>query len=137
MRLRSRCGVAGSDHNGGKSVANDGCGFCSSVNAILAALAGAFVIVLGISELTERVVPVGLEAVSDEAVVGVDSKVTTPGQLGAVAGAFDMAGTQGVSFIDAGFELGLDGERDLEGERVTISSRRAPIAASMLAPGTG
>ena len=104
MRLRSRGGVAGSDHNRGKvggqrpdarfllfTERNFGCARC------------AFVIVLGISELTEGVVPFGLEAVSDEAVVGVDSKVTTPGQLGAVAGAFDMAGTQGVSFIDACF----------------------------------
>ena len=34
-----------------------------------------------------------------------------------MAGAFDVAAAQRVGFVGAGFELGLDGERDLERER--------------------
>src|SRR5439155_5698310 len=47
--------------------------------------AGAFVVVLGALQRAQRVVPVGLQRVGDEAVVGVDGQVPAAGQLGALA----------------------------------------------------
>ena len=63
---------------------------CSSLSA-LADGGGAFVVVLGGLELAEGVVPVGFEAVGDEAVVGVDGEVAAAGEVGVVAGSFDVA----------------------------------------------
>jgi nucleoside-diphosphate-sugar epimerase len=82
----------------------------------LGGCAGPLVVLLGVVELAEGVVPVGLEAVGDQAVVGIDGEVAAAGELGAVAGSFDVAAPQGVGFVGAGFEFGLDGEGDLEGD---------------------
>lgn len=79
--------------------------------------AGAFVVVLRVLEGAEGVVPVRFEAVGDEPVVGVDGEVAAAGELGSVAGPFDVGTAQRVGFIGAGFELGLDGQGDLERER--------------------
>ena len=62
----------------------------------------------------QRVVPVGFEGVGDEPVVGVDGEVAAAGQVGVVAGAFDVGGAQRVGFGGAGVQFGLDGEGDLE-----------------------
>ena len=78
---------------------------------------GALVVVLGCLQRAQRVVPVGLEGVGDEPVVGVDGEVAAAGELGVVAGPLDVGAAQLVGFLGAGFELGLDAERDLEGER--------------------
>jgi hypothetical protein len=85
--------------------------FCSSVKEFLGDSGRPLVFVLGVSHLSEGVVPVGFQAVGDKAVVGIDGKVATPGQLGPVAGALDVAAAQGVGLVSACFELGLDGER--------------------------
>jgi hypothetical protein len=57
----------------------------------LGSVGGPLVVVLGGLVLAEGVVPVGFEAVGDEAVVGVDGHVTTRSQVGSVAGPFDVA----------------------------------------------
>ena len=77
---------------------------------------GPLVVVLGGLQLAQSVVPVGFEAVGHEPVVGVHGQVAAAGELGAVAGAFDVAAPQGIGFLGAGFEFGLHGERDFEGE---------------------
>ncbi len=74
----------------------------------------ALVLALGCLERTQRVVPVGFERVGDEPVVGVDGEVAAAGELGTLACALDVTLPQLVGFISAGFELGLDVERDLE-----------------------
>jgi hypothetical protein len=78
---------------------------------------GMFVVVAGVLEGAERFVPVGLEAVGDKPVVRVDREVAATGELSALAGPFDVGAPQGVCFVGASFELGLDGEGDLERER--------------------
>ena len=77
----------------------------------------AVVFVLGGLQRAERVVPVGLERVGDEPVVGVDGEVAAAGEFGALAGALDVGAAELVGFVGAGFELGLNVERDLERER--------------------
>ena len=118
MRLRSRCGVAGSDHRAGKSAASARMRSC----VLVGERGGRWRrwpcrSRPGRLQLAEGVVPVGFEAVGDEPVVGVDGEVAAAGQVGVVAGAFDVAAAQRVGFVGAGFEFGLHGEGDLEGER--------------------
>jgi hypothetical protein len=43
-----------------------------------------------------------------------------------------VASPEPVGLVGARFELGLDVERDLERERLTVSSSSRPIAASTL-----
>ena len=66
---------------------------CSS-----SALAGggglALVFVLGGLQRAERVVPVGLEGVRDEPVVGVDGEIPAAGELGMLAGAVDVGAAE-------------------------------------------
>ena len=115
MRLRSRCGVCGLDQRAGKSVASErilvfelvGEGGCCGG-------AGAFVVLARGLQGAQRVVPVGFEAVGDEPVVRVDGQVAAAGQVGAVAGAFDVPAAQCVGFGGAGVEFGLHGQGDLE-----------------------
>ena len=76
-----------------------------------------FVLVLGGLERSEFVVPVGLEGVGNEPVVRIDREIAAAGELGVVAGALDVTGAQCVCFVGACFELGLDGQRDLQRER--------------------
>ncbi len=97
--------------------------------------AGPLVVVLGGIEGAEGIVPVGLQRVGDQPVVGVDGQVAAAGELGVVAGAFDLGAAQLVGLVGAGFQLGLDGERDLQRQGVTVSSSSWPTAASMPAPG--
>ena len=118
MRLRSRCGVAGLAQSAGKSVAR------ARIRALMfvgeggcGGGAGAVVVVACGLQGAQRVVPVGFEGVGDEPVVGVDGQVAAAGQVGAVAGAFDVLAAQRVGFGGAGFQFGLHGEGDLERER--------------------
>ena len=73
----------------------------------VAGLVGAVVVVLGVGELAQPVVPVGLERVGDEPVAGVDGEVAAAGQVGVVAGALDVRGAQGIGFVGAALELCL------------------------------
>ena len=118
MRLRSRCGCRWVGPEGGEVGGELRMRVvCSWVSAAWAAAAGAVVLVLGCLEGAEGVVPVGLERVSDEPVFGVDGEVAAAGELGAVAGALDVVLAELVGIVGACFELGLNGERDLECER--------------------
>ena len=67
--------------------------------------------------VAQRVVPVGLERVGDEPVVRVDGEVSAARELGVLAGTLDVGASELVGLVGAGFELGLDGECDLERER--------------------
>ena len=89
----------------------------------------AVVFVLGGLQRAERVVPVAFERVGDEPVVGVDGEVAAAGELGVVAGSVDVGAAELVSFAGAGFELGLDGERDLERERGDRPEQQIPDRA--------
>jgi hypothetical protein len=77
----------------------------------------AVVFVLGGLKRAERLVPVGFEAVGNEPVVGIDGEIAATGELGVLVGALDVGPAELVGFIGAGFEFGLDGQRDLERER--------------------
>jgi len=66
--------------------------------------------------VAQRVVPVGLERVGDEPVFRVDGEISAAGELGALTGTLDVAASELVGLVGACFELGLDGERDLERE---------------------
>jgi hypothetical protein len=88
-------------------VVEDGPGSCG----------GPFVVVAGVLQWAQGVVPVGFEAVGNEPVVGVDGEVAAAGEVGAVTGPLHVGASQGVGLVAAGFELGLHGEGDLERER--------------------
>jgi len=75
------------------------------------------VVVFGGAQGAQRVVPVGFQAVGDEPVVRVDGQVAAAGQVGVLAGSFDVAAAQRVGFVGAGLEFGLHGQGDVEGER--------------------
>jgi hypothetical protein len=74
------------------------------------------VVVLGGLDGAQRVVPVGLERVGNEPIVGVDGEVAAARELGALARAVDLRAAQLVGFVGALLEFGLDGERDVERE---------------------
>ena len=137
MRLRSRWGCCGLDHSAGKSVASERiwC-FMFVGEGGRGGGAGAFVVLAGGLQGAQRVVPVGFEAVGDEPVVGVDGQVAATGQVGAVAGAFDVLAAQCVGFGGAGVELGLHGQGDLERVRGEGVEQQCPTAASTPPPGT-
>ena len=107
IRLRSRCGVAGSAHRAGKSAARRGPVHALLLGDGVGVGAGVLVVVVGGLQGTERVVPVGLEAVGDEPVVRVDGEVAAAGEVGAVAGAFDVVACAAVGLGGAGVELAL------------------------------
>jgi hypothetical protein len=65
---------------------------------------------LRLIEGAERGVPVGFEGVGDQPVGGVDGEVAAAGQIGVVAGAFDVGCAQRVGLVGAVLEFGLDGE---------------------------
>ena len=79
--------------------------------------AGALVVLARGVQGAQCVVPVGFEAVGDEPVVRVDGQVAAAGQVGAVAGAFDVPAAQCIGFGGAGVQFGLHGQGDLERER--------------------
>ena len=116
MRLRSRCGVRGSDHRAGKSDAR------AAMRSLSWLASGdgfgglAFVVFLGLAEGAQRVVPVGFEVDGHESVVGVHGHVSPPCLFGVVPGPFDVLAAQPVGFGGATFELGLHGEGDVEGD---------------------
>jgi hypothetical protein len=74
---------------------------------------GVLVVVLGGAQRAQRIVPVRFQGVGDQPVVRVDGQVAAAGELGAVAGAFDVCAAQLVGLVGAGLELGLHVERDL------------------------
>ena len=76
--------------------------------------AGAVVVLARGLQGPQRVVPVGFEAVGDQPVIRVDGQVAAAGQVGAVAGAFDVPAAQCIGFGGAGVEFGLHGQGDLE-----------------------
>ena len=134
--MRSRCGVCGLDQSAGKSVARARIrSFSSSVRVGCGGGAGAVVVVVRGLQGAQRVVPVGFEAVGDEPVVRVDGQVAAAGQVGAVAGAFDVPAAQRVGFGGAGVQFGLHGQGDLERERGEGVEQQVPTAASTPPPG--
>ena len=85
-------------------------------------------------------VPVGLEGVGHEAVVGVDAQVAALSQLGLVAGPLDLPVAEPVGLIGARLELGLDSQRHLERERAhgldeQLPERAVDVAAEHLLAG--
>jgi hypothetical protein len=80
-------------------------------------LGGALVLVFGVGELAQLVVPVGFELVSDEAVGGVDSEGASAGGVGGVLGALHAHLADPVGVGGALGELGGDRERGLDRQR--------------------
>ena len=68
---------------------------------------GLLVFVLGGLVVAQRVVPVGLESVSDEPIIGVDREVTPACESGVVAGSLDVTATELVGFSGTGLQLGF------------------------------
>jgi hypothetical protein len=75
---------------------------------------GAVVVVLGVGEVAQLRVPVGLQGVGDESVGGVDREVAAAGRVGGVLGALDVGGADAVGVFGALDELGADLQRGLE-----------------------
>jgi hypothetical protein len=71
-----------------------------------ARLAGGVVGVLGVGQGAQGGVPVGFEGAGDQPVGRVDGEVAAAGQVGVVAGALDVGGTQRVGLGRAVFQLG-------------------------------
>jgi len=81
------------------------------------AATGAVVVVLGVVEVTQPLVPVRFEGVSDEPVAGVDGEVAAAGGIGGVAGPFDVGGADAVGVGGPVGEFAADGDRGLDRER--------------------
>ena len=80
-------------------------------------LVPALMILLRRRERPQLVVPVGLERVRHQAVVGIDAEVPALGELGLIAGPLDLGPPEPVGLGRPGRELGLDAESGLERER--------------------
>ncbi len=78
---------------------------------------GSLVLLFGLTQLTQRIVPVGLEAVGHQSVVGIDRQIASPRRFGPMTGPLDVAGAQRVGFAGAGFKFCLDAEGDVESDR--------------------
>src|SRR6516165_1960652 len=72
---------------------------------------------LGLVELAQAVLPLGLDAAGDEAVVGVDSAIATLGALRLVACALDRETPLRQRAVVVGFDALGRGERGLDAER--------------------
>ncbi len=79
--------------------------------------APALVLLLRGRQGPQPVVPFSLERIGDQAVVGIDLHVATPGQLGLVASPVHLLASQLIRLVGAHPELLLHGEGDLEGHR--------------------
>src|SRR5205085_292269 len=86
-------------------------------------LAGFVVGGLGVVEGAQGAVPVGFEGFGDEPVGGVDGEVAALGEVGVVAGAFDVGGAQGVGFGGAVLQFSGDGQRGLSGQRGELADQ--------------
>ncbi len=62
-------------------------------------------------------VPVGLERVGDESIGGVHLHIAMPRLVGLVLRTLDLAVSQAIGLIEAGSDLLLHGERQLQGHR--------------------
>ena len=76
----------------------------------------AFVVLLGLGQGPELGVPVGLQGVGHEAVVGIDPAVAALGELGLVACRLEFLATQAIHFFAPGPELVAHREGDLEAQ---------------------
>ena len=97
--------------------------------------AGALVVLAGGVQGAERVVPVGFQAVGDQPVVGVDGQVAATGQVGAVAGAFDVSAAQCIGFGGAVLSSACTVRATSSAWGVRVSSSRRPTVASTVPPG--
>ena len=59
----------------------------------------------------------------DEPVGGVDGEVAAAGQVGVVAGAFDVGGAQRVGFGGAVLQFGGDGQGRFGGQRAELADQ--------------
>ena len=116
--MRSRAGVSGSAPHGGEvgGQVQDALAF---VRVDDEPIGGALVLVglLGLGERAELGVPVGLQRVGDEPVGGIDLHVAVAGAVDLVRGPFDLAVPEAIGLVEAGGDLLLHGERQLEGHR--------------------
>ena len=65
----------------------------------------AFVVVLGVAQRTQLVVPFSFERLGHQAVVGVHAQVAALGELGFVTGPFHLLVAQAVGLVGPGQEL--------------------------------
>ena len=77
----------------------------------------AFVVVLGVAQRTQFLVPFGFERLGHQAVVGVDGEVAALGELGFVAGPVHLLVSQVVGLLGPGDKLVVHGQGHFEGER--------------------
>ena len=83
----------------------------------VAGVGGALVLVAGVGEFAQLVVPVGFELIGDEPVGRVHGEVASAGCLSRVLGALDAHLPDPVGIGGALLELGGDGERGLDRQR--------------------
>src|SRR5205807_2202516 len=78
--------------------------------------AGAVVVVLGLTQAPQGLVPVGLQCVGHQPVARVHAEVAPAGQLRMRLSALHVGSPQPVRLTGPGLELGLDAEGDLQGQ---------------------
>ena len=138
MRLRSLAGVGGVVPDRGQvgdQLLDPGLLVVGELAEVL--LAGVVIGFLGLVLGAQGGVPVGFEGVGDEPVGGVDGQVAAAGQVGVVAGAFDVGCAQRVSLVGPVLKFGLDGEGGFDGQRGEVSMSSMPIRWPGLWPGDG
>ena len=91
----------------------------------------------GLVERAQLRVPVGLELVGDQAVVGVDLHVASAREIGFVARALDLLLAQAIGLVGARLELLLHGQAPASSAMgVTVSTSSSPIASSIARRGS-
>ena len=64
--------------------------------------------------MSQALVPVRLERIGDQPVVGIDFEVTSTRELGLIAGAFKLGTSQSFGGLDSPRDFFLHGERNLQ-----------------------
>ena len=74
-----------------------------------------FAVVLGLRQRAELVVPVRFQSIGDQTIARIDLQVATLGEVGLVAGAFDLLLPQSIGIVESLLQFVLDGKSDFQG----------------------
>ena len=96
-------------------------------------LALSLILLLGLGQRTQPLVPIRFQGVGHQAILGIDLHEPLPGQVGLVAGTLDVLSPQAIRLVQPLLQLVLDRQGDLQGqgrehlqEQACRSPRRCP-----------